>query len=102
MLHTKSQCHQPPGSGEDFYRVFFTIYGYVDHLGHVTTTICKNFGKLIVRSLKMKFEFNWPDVSEKTMFYYVIDGTPIRVTLAERSKANLDLWNLFIVIVSFG
>ena len=34
-------------------------------------------------------------VSEKTMFKYV-DGTPIWATLAERSKVNLDLWNLFI------
>ena len=60
MLHTKSQGHQPSGSGEDFQRVF-TIYGYVGHLGHVTKTICKNFGKLIVRGLRMKFEFNWPN-----------------------------------------
>ena len=42
------------------------------------------------------FEFNM--VYEKTMFKY-IDGTPIRVTLAERSKVNLNIWNLFIVIV---
>ena len=32
--------------------------------------------------------------------FHCIDGTPIYVTLAERSKANLDLWNLFIAIVS--
>ena len=38
-------------------------------------------------------------VSEKVMFQY-IDGTPIYLTLAERSKVNLDLWNLFIAIVS--
>ena len=47
----------------------------------------------------MKFEFKWPVVSEKVMFQY-IDGTPIYLTLAERSKVNLDLWNLFIAIVS--
>ena len=35
-------------------------------------------------------------VSEKTLFLYV-DGTPI---LAERSKVNLDLCNLFIAIVT--
>ena len=35
------------------------------------------------------------------MFWY-IDGTPIWATLAEGSKVNLDLWNLFIVIVSSG
>ena len=38
----------------------------------------------------MKFDFHWPSGSEKTMFKYD-DGTPIRATLAERSKVNLDL-----------
>ena len=38
----------------------------------------------------MKFEFNWPSGSEKTMFKYVKWAT-----LAERSKVNLNLWNLF-------
>ena len=28
--------------------------------------------------------------------------TPLRATLAERSNVNLDLWNLFIVIVPLG
>ena len=33
MLHTKSQGHRPPGSGEeDFLRVF-TIYGRGSHFG---------------------------------------------------------------------
>ena len=60
MLHTKFQGHQPSGSGEeDFFNVF-TIYGYVGHLGHMTITICKFFGKLSVRNSHMKFEFNWP------------------------------------------
>ena len=49
----------------------------------------------------MKFEFNWPLVSEKTIFKY-IDGTTIRGNLAERSKVNLDLWSLFIAIVSLS
>ena len=35
------------------------------------------------------------------MFWYV-DGTPIWATLADKLKVNLDLWNLFIAIVSFG
>ena len=38
-------------------------------------------------------------VCEETMFKY-IDGTTIWATLAERAKVNLDLWNLFIAIVS--
>ena len=29
------------------------------HLGNVTKTICRIVGLLIVRSLHMKFEFNW-------------------------------------------
>ena len=40
-------------------------------------------------------------VSEKIMFEY-IDGIPIWVNLAERWKVNLDIWNLFKVIVSLG
>ena len=35
------------------------------------------------------------------MFSY-IDRTPICETLAERSKVNLEFWNLFIAIVSLG
>ena len=59
MLHTKSQGHRPSGSGEDFLRVF-TIYGHGSHLGHVTKTIWTNFRSPILRSLHMKYEFNWP------------------------------------------
>ena len=60
MLHTKSQGHRPSGSGEeDFWRVF-TIYGRGGHLGHVTRTIWTNFRSPILRSLHMKYEFNWP------------------------------------------
>ena len=60
MLHTKSQGHRPPGSGEeDFLRVF-TIYGRGGHLGHVTKTIWTNFRSPILRSLHMKYEFSWP------------------------------------------
>ena len=60
MLHTTSQGHQPSGSGEeDFLRVF-TIYGRGGHLGHATKTILTNFRSPILRSLQMKYEFNWP------------------------------------------
>ena len=60
MLHAKSQGHRPSGSGEeDFLRVF-TIYGHGGHLGHVTRTIFTNFCSRVLRSLHMKFEFNWP------------------------------------------
>ena len=60
MLHTKSQGHRPSGSGEvDFLRVF-TIYGRGGHLGSVTKIIWTNFRSPILRSLHMKYEFNWP------------------------------------------
>ena len=60
MLHTKSQGHRPSGSGEeDFFRVF-TIYGRGGHLGHVTKIIWTNFRSPTLRSLHMKYEFNWP------------------------------------------
>ena len=59
MLHTKSQGHWPSGSGEDSSRVF-TIYGRGSHLGNVTRTIWTNFRSRVLRSLRMKFEFNWP------------------------------------------
>ena len=49
----------------------------------------------------MKFEFNWPSGFRENLY---IDGTPFCGTfnLAERLKVNLDLWNLFIDIVSLG
>ena len=59
MLHTKSQGHQPSGSGEEDFQMFFTIYGCDGHLGHMTKIFCINFGKLIITSLHMKFEFYW-------------------------------------------
>ena len=55
MLHTKFQRHWPFGSSEDILRVF-TIYGHGGHLNHVT----KKFWLPIIRSLPMKYEFNWP------------------------------------------
>ena len=39
----------------------FTIYGRGGHLGHVTKVFCINFGELTIRSLHIKFEFNWTD-----------------------------------------
>ena len=47
----------------------------------MTKTISTNLGHLIVKSLQIKFEFNWP-------------------ALAERSKVNIDLWNLILAIVT--
>ena len=36
-----------------------TIDGSGGHLGHVTKIFCIYFRKLTIRSLHMKFEFNW-------------------------------------------
>ena len=58
MPHTKFQGHRPSGSGEDFLKGF-TIYGCGGYLGHVTKIFGIPFGLLIIRSLHMKFEFNW-------------------------------------------
>ena len=44
----------------------------------------------------MKFELDW---FLRKLFKY-IDGTPIWEILADRSKVNLDFWNLFIAIVT--
>ena len=47
----------------------------------------------------MKFEFNWTnDLWENYDLIYRWDSNIS--DLAERSKVNLDLWNLFIAIVS--
>ena len=35
------------------------MYGHGGHLCHVIKMFCINFGLLIIRSLHMKFEFNW-------------------------------------------
>ena len=37
----------------------FTIYGHGGDLGHVTWTICTNFGSPFPRRLRMKFGFDW-------------------------------------------
>ena len=67
MLHTMSQGHQASGSEEEYFKGLYDIWACRPYLGHVTRTICINFGLPIVRSLYMKFELNWPKVSEKTM-----------------------------------
>ena len=60
MLHTKSQGHCSFGSREEYLRVF-TLYGHGGHLGHVTINICYIFTLFNLRSLRMKFEINWPN-----------------------------------------
>ena len=45
MLHAKFRNHRPPGSEEEFLKIFF-IYSHGGHLGHVTMTIYANFHSL--------------------------------------------------------
>ena len=59
MLHTKSQGHWLSGSGEEDFKKVLTIYGRGGHLCYVTKIFCINFGYLIIKSLHMKFAFNW-------------------------------------------
>ena len=49
----------------------------------------------------MKFELNWANgLRENYDLIYRLDSN--MSDLAERSTVNLDLWNLFIAIVSLG
>ena len=59
---------------------------------------------MIVRSLDMKFDNNLVQLAYGFQEKYVLDSdvTQIWATLAERSKVNLDILNLFIAIVSLG
>ena len=59
MLHTTSQGHWPFGPRKEDIKRVFTIYGHGGNLGHVTSTIGINFGKPIIRSFHVKFDFNW-------------------------------------------
>ena len=56
---------------------------------------------LSIRSLHMKFEFNLANgLGENYVLIYWWDSN--MSDFAKRSKVNLDLWNLFIAIVSLG
>ena len=55
--------------------------------------------QFIVRSLHIKFEFNWPnDFWENYYLIYWWDSN--MTSLIEKSEVNFDLWNLFIAIVT--
>ena len=69
IVHTKSQGIRPSDSGkEEVYKVS-TIYGRGGHFGHVTRTVCITFGNHIIRSIRMKLEFNCPS---GFLAYYVL------------------------------
>ena len=71
MLHIKSQYYRPSCSGIEDFKRDFTIYGLGGHLGHVIKIFCIHSSQLIIRSLHMKFEFNWANgLSEKYVLIY--------------------------------
>ena len=49
----------------------------------------------------MKFEINWANYLWEN-YVLIIRRDSNMSDLAERQKVNLDLWNLFIAIVSLG
>ena len=60
MLLTKFRANRPAGSGEEYFWRFFTIYGGVGHLGHLTQMPRPNFRSPYIRRLHIKFGFDWP------------------------------------------
>ena len=62
MLHTKFRGNRPAGSGEEDFRVVFTIYGRGGHLGHVIKIPQTNFRSPYPWMLHTKFGFHRPSV----------------------------------------
>ena len=60
MLHTKFRENWPAGSGEENFRVVFTIYGRGGHLGNVTWISRSNFCLPYPWMLHIKFHFDLP------------------------------------------
>ena len=71
MLHTKFCGNQPTGSGEEDFRMVFTIYGCGSHLGHPRLIICKNYDGLESPMLHTKFCGNRPTGSGEEDFRMV-------------------------------
>ena len=59
MLHTKFRGNRPTGSGEEDFRMVFTIYGRSGHLDHVTSIMLINFHFLVPESFHTKFCLEW-------------------------------------------
>ena len=55
MLHIKFRGNRTAGSTEEDFRRIFTIYGRVDHLGHVTSIMLLDFHFLVPKSFHTKF-----------------------------------------------
>ena len=59
MLRAKFQDYRTPGSGEEDFVKFFTIYEQGGHLGHVTWTIYINFRSPFPRRLYKNLALIW-------------------------------------------
>ena len=103
MMGWNPQCYipsfveicPPPGSGEDFLRVF-TIYGRGGHVGHVTSIMSSDFHFLVPENFNKNLVHIGTVVSEKIRlkFLYVHD-------LGPRSRNDLDLQYSHTFIYSF-
>ena len=60
MLLTKLQVNRSTGSGEEYFRRVFTIYGCGGHPGHVTSLMLTNFHFLVHESMHTKFGLKRP------------------------------------------
>ena len=65
MLHTKIQDHVSIGSGQEFFKGIFTIYGHGGHVGQLTQLIFIDFHSSSPISFHIKLGLNDPTVSEK-------------------------------------
>ena len=84
MLHTKFHGNRPVCSGEEDFQRFLTIFGYVGHLGHLTSIMSSDFDFLVPESFHTKLVQIGKVVSEKIRFefLYVHDlGTRSAMTL---------------------
>ena len=55
MQYNKLRGNLPAGSGEEDFRMVFTIYGHGGHLGHVTSIMSSDFHFLVPESFHTKF-----------------------------------------------
>ena len=55
MLNTKFRGNRPAGSTEEVFEGYFTIYGRVGHLGHVTSIMLSDFHFLVHERSHTKF-----------------------------------------------
>ena len=60
MLHIKFRGNRPYGSGEENFRMVFTIHGRGGHLGHVTKMLQTKLQCHYSRRLQIKFQLDWP------------------------------------------